>query len=227
MSTAIFGNPNGTTLTGTAGDDVLYADADDTILIGDAGNDTLYAKDNNATLNGGAGNDVIFGGAGVDRLEGGDGADKLIGGIGNDILVGGAGADRFVFSNPIQGIDQILDFNVAEDIIEIQLPLFIRESSGSVTSIVAVGDDPANNTFGKAGLTGNALLPAEQFHVGAGAADANDRFIYDSITGGLFFDVDGSGANPQLQLATLAPGLAFTNANISIVQPANVSVSIF
>ncbi|MGH8001113.1 MAG: calcium-binding protein [Brasilonema sp.] len=230
----LFGNPNGTTLTGSAGNDTLFADADDTILIGDAGNDTLFGKsattrleggdgndtlfagEKSATLIGGAGKDTIFGDSGADRLEGGDGDDLLSGGAGNDILVGGSGADRFIFSNPNQGIDQILDFNVTEDKIEIQLPVYIKESSGSGNTIVSIGDNSDNNAFGKAGLTSNTTLSADQFYIGEGAASASDRFIYNSTTGGLFFDVDGTGSSAQIQLATLSPELALTSSNIFI-----------
>lgn len=228
----LFGNPNGTTLTGSDGNDIFFADADDTVLIGNAGNDilfgkaatirleggdgndTLYGGEKSVTLIGGAGKDIIFGGSSADRLEGGDGDDLLFGGAGNDILVGGSGADRFIFSNPNQGIDQILDFNVVEDKIEIQLPAYIKQSSGSAIAIVTIGDDAANNAFGKAGLTPNTTLLADRFHIGAGAADAGDLFIYNSTTGGFFFDVDGTDPTAQIQLATLSPGLALTNSNI-------------
>jgi Ca2+-binding RTX toxin-like protein len=40
----------------------------------------------------------------------------------------------------------------------------------------------------------------DQFHLGASAADASDRFIYNSTTAGLFFDGDGIGAIAQVHL---------------------------
>ncbi|GAB1543420.1 hypothetical protein NUACC21_60940 [Scytonema sp. NUACC21] len=232
---AIFGNPNGTTLTGTAGNDSLFADADDTVLTGDAGNDTLFGdvatirieggdgndtvfgEDTSATLIGGAGQDIIFGGSSADRLEGGDGDDLLLGGGGNDILVGGLGADRFGFSNPNEGIDQILDFNVAEDKIEIQQPVInTQQLSVSGNAVVSIGNNVANNAFASAGLTPNAIISPDQFYIGAGAGDGSDRFIYNNMTGGFFFDIDGIGPSAQIQLATLSPGLALTNSNIVI-----------
>jgi Ca2+-binding RTX toxin-like protein len=60
-------------------------------------------------------------------------------------------------------------------------------------------------------------LTAAQFTIGAAAQDASDRFIYNSQTGALFFDLDGSGAAAQVQIATLSTGLAMTHQNIVVV----------
>lgn len=76
----------GTTLDGTAGDDVLLAGA---------GNDTL---------NGGLGRDVLVGGEGNDTLYGGGGNDLLIGGAGNDLLDGGAGIDTASYASAQAGV---------------------------------------------------------------------------------------------------------------------------
>jgi len=43
-----------------------------------------------------------------------------------------------------------------------------------------------------------------QFRVGAAAGDLDDRFIYNTGTGGLFFDPDGSNVAGQVQLAALS-----------------------
>ena len=75
------------TLTGTAGNDVLRAQADGDLLRGLAGDDTLLSGFNDTTLQGGAGADYLFtrvsdlsspsaGVRGV--LDGGAGADTLI-----------------------------------------------------------------------------------------------------------------------------------------------------
>jgi hypothetical protein len=68
-------------------------------------------------------------------------------------------------------------------------------------------------------FTGDAELPPSSpinldgFQLGLSATDGSDRFIYDNISG-LFFDADGTGLSAQVQLATLSPGLALTNANV-------------
>ncbi|RZI41391.1 calcium-binding protein [Herbaspirillum sp. HC18] len=62
-------------------------------LTGTSGNDTIYATVNADTINGGTGDDALFGRAGNDVLNGGNGADSLYGEDGNDVLDGGAGND--------------------------------------------------------------------------------------------------------------------------------------
>jgi len=52
-----------------------------------------------------------------------------------------------------------------------------------------------------------------RFVIGATAADASYRLIYNSANGQLFFDSDGTGAQAQVLIATLtgAPALAATD----------------
>jgi Ca2+-binding RTX toxin-like protein len=63
---------------------------------------------------------------------------------------------------------------------------------------------------------GARAATADEFHIGAAAADDSTRFIYNSTTGGLFFDRDGTGGIAQVQIATLSSGLAMTNADILV-----------
>ncbi|MBL1210079.1 hypothetical protein [Geminocystis sp. GBBB08] len=42
------------------------------------------------------------------------------------------------------------------------------------------------------------------------------RFIYNSSTGGLFFDSDGNGIIGAVQIATLSTGLTLTNTSIFV-----------
>ena len=60
-------------------------------------------------------------------------------------------------------------------------------------------------------------LSSNQFTLGAAATDALDRFIYNSSTGGLFFDVDGVGGLGQTQFALLSKGLNLTSNDFSII----------
>ncbi|EBW2250230.1 calcium-binding protein, partial [Salmonella enterica subsp. enterica serovar Enteritidis] len=62
-------------------------------------------------------------------------------------------------------------------------------------------------------------LSAAAFKVigAGGAVDASDRVIYDSGTGALFYDADGSGSGARQQIAWLASGLALTNAEFLVV----------
>jgi serralysin len=128
----------------------------------------------------------LSGGDGADLLYGGDGVDRVDGGAGADFLEGGNGADTYVFSSALGGgnIDTIAGFNVVDDTIELSTAIF--------TGI------------------GIGVLGSNAFVIGAAAGDADDRIIYDSATGALYYDADGDGGGAAVQFATLATGLALT-----------------
>jgi Ca2+-binding RTX toxin-like protein len=118
------------------------------------------------------------------------GADTLIGGTGGDTLTGGTGDDNFVFDTTPGGgnVDDITDFAVANDTISLDRAIF--------TGIVA-----------------NGTLAASAFRTGSTAVDGDDRIIYDSATGEVFYDADGVGGVAQILFATVDPGTALTNAD--------------
>ncbi len=126
-------------------------------------------------------------------LRGGAGGDTLTGGAGNDILTGRTGADNFRFNSPNEGVDQITDFLVVDDTIQVS----------------AAG-------FGGELIAGGAIAP-NQFVIGASAQHTSDRFIYNQQTGAMFFDKDGLGGTNQTQFATLSTGLALTNNDIFVL----------
>jgi hypothetical protein len=122
------GDRNSNILRGRGGDDVLLGKGCDDILKGDAGNDRLLGGDESDSLQGGRGEDELLGGNGKDeligngkgdRLDGGDQADILVGGSGADVLTGGSGGDRFVYLSPKDGVDEITDFNLKQDVIDL------------------------------------------------------------------------------------------------------------
>ena len=134
-------------------------------------------------LTGGGGANLLTGGAGADTLSGGTGDDTLSGGSGADRLTGGSGYDAFRFDIlPDAGADVITDFAVGVDKILLSKAVF-------------------------AGLAGAALGPlaAGLFWSGAGvtaAHDADDRLVYDTTTGTLYYDADGLGGAAAIALAT-------------------------
>lgn len=178
-------------------DNIILSNADDTIS-GYGGNDTISGRAGNDTLGGGRGNDTILGGAGIDALRGNAGNDKLNGGSGHDTLTGGAGADRFIFSIGSQVVeansDIIRDFSSQQgDKIALTLP-------ASLTSIFTTVLNPDGRTYGIA--SGN-------FYAASGAVaarDADDRLVYDTKTGNLYYDDDGTGAHEAVLLAQLGTG---------------------
>jgi Ca2+-binding RTX toxin-like protein len=178
---------------GNDGNDVIFGDAGNDGLLGGNGNDVMNGGDDNDAMFGGDGNDILTGDAGSDVLFGESSDDVLIGGLNQDILIGGVGADKFVFNDLAGDIDFIKDFTVADDTINVS----------------AAG-------FG-GGLMAGAAIETDQFIIGTAAVDSSDRFIYNSVNGGLFFDVDGVGGTAQVQFAQLLPGLALTNNDIFVV----------
>ncbi len=156
------------------------------------GNDTLDGLGGNDILDGRAGNDILIGGFGNDRLIGGTGDDIIRGRYGIDTMTGGDGNDSFVFDTPDFGPDRITDFNVAYDRISLDSAVF--------TAIPASGP-----------------LSSAAFRIGTAAQDADDRFIYNSVSGSLFYDSNGNAAGGQIRIATLQAGLALTSNNFEII----------
>jgi len=126
------GNRNDT-LTG----DTVRVETEDT-LRGGNGNDTLAGLGGSDHLYGGKGQDILDGGAGIDWLDGEQGNDLLKGGAGNDFLTGGQGNDTFQFGHA-SGTDQITDFKVGSDHIQLLDGLTLATTSGVVSDVNADG----------------------------------------------------------------------------------------
>jgi Ca2+-binding RTX toxin-like protein len=143
---------------------------------------------------------VMVGNSGANALTGTAFADTIDGGLGNDVLTGGAGNDTFLFTTMTTGTrnrDTITDFQAGQDRLQ----------------------------FSKAAYTGIAggpgTLSAVQFWSGAGvvaAHDADDRFIYNTTTGVLYYDPDGTGTLAASQVAilgtTVHPALNYTDIQV-------------
>ena len=152
----------------------------------------------NEFIDGGAGNDVLSGGAGNDYLAGGTGNDTLIGGLGNDVLTGGEGSDVFVFAGVTTAsvswgnqVDRITDFRPLSN---------INNGDPAPSDTIHL----SRGIFRALGALGT--LKEEAFYAADGATaghDADDRVIYNTTTGALYYDADGSGSTAAIQLATL------------------------
>lgn len=148
-------------------------------------------------LRGGNSSDALFGGDGDDQLAGGGGSDLLAGGLGNDALNGGAGDDSFLFDsalNPKTNVDHITRFKVDDDVIQLD-----------------------NAVFAKLLKTGT--LGAGLFHESATgkAHDKTDRVIYETDTGKIVYDSNGSKAGGAVLFAIVDKGLDLSAANFEIV----------
>lgn len=192
----IEGNDGANTLVGAAGDDRLaghggadhlaggagldiadYFNAASRVVVnlaqpgqnfGDAAGDTYSSIE---VVNGSLYRDALTGDAGKNILIGFAGNDTLNGGLGRDTLSGGLDADTFVFDTaPAPGnVDLVTGFNAAED-------SFRLENS----ALLGIGSGPR-------------LASAAFKDLAQGGVDADDRIIFNSATGDLFWDRDGSG----------------------------------
>lgn len=88
--------PQGCTIVGSPGPDVLSGTAGPDVFCGLEGNDVIRGRGGADTAFGGAGRDRLYGGRGRDLLRGARGRDLLKGGPGRDTCRGGPGRDRIV-----------------------------------------------------------------------------------------------------------------------------------
>lgn len=211
----LIGNDGANVLDGGPGADVLNGGlGDDTYIVdnrGDSivepkmggGTDTVAAEVSftlsklleNLVLTGeanldGAGNKLansLVGNAGDNELNGGKGNDRLAGGLGSDTLIGSKGLDVFVFDTALGAgnVDTLSGFSARDDTIQLSLSVFDS-------------------------LAGTGILSSSEFFIGSAAQDAGDRILYDSGSGGLYYDADGSGSGVAVQFAALGSGLALT-----------------
>ena len=120
-------------------------------------------------------------------LDGRAGDDRLVGGPGLDSLTGGLGNDTFVFDQALVAgnVAAVVDFSPGNDRISLAVSIF--------------------TAAGPAGA-----LDPDAFFAGAAAQDAEDRILYDSASGNLMYDSDGTGAQAATTFAVLDPGLALS-----------------
>ncbi|MGC2855349.1 glycoside hydrolase family 113 [Novispirillum sp. DQ9] len=215
-------------LRGGRRDEVLVGYRGNDVLVGGAGHDLLNGGRGRDTMNGGAGRDMasylgveevtvdlgrvgwqntgaggwdrlvgiedlagglladhlagddranrLYGNEGSDTLTGRGGRDTLYGEGGNDTLTGGAGADIFVLDNPGGGRDVILDFQSGVD----RLAL----------SGLQYGLRPG-------------MLNGQRLAFGTAAPRPGTRLVYDTASGRLSYDADGSGSGAAVAIAVL------------------------
>jgi phospholipase/lecithinase/hemolysin len=126
-------------------------------------------------------------------IVGNAGSNVIDGKGGTDSMWGLTGKDDFLFSSALGpgNVDHIWDYNVRDDSIWLDDAVFTGLSLGQL----------ANGAFAK----------------GAAATQADDRIIYDSATGNLYFDPDGVGGLDEIHFATLAAGLKMTASDFFVV----------
>jgi Ca2+-binding RTX toxin-like protein len=192
------------TMNGSLGDDTYRVDNAGDVVIETAGNGANDRVNTSVSYALGATSEIerfqttsvngtdaidLTGSSAAQTIFGNAGDNRIDGKDGSDTLRGFGGEDSFVFSRAlgITNIDTIEDFNVAADTIELDSDIFTGLAAGAI----------AANQF-----TANA----------AGAAlNANHRIIYETDSGNLIFDADGSGAGAGQVFATVSLALALTS----------------
>ncbi|CCH50103.1 calcium-binding protein [Pseudodesulfovibrio piezophilus] len=152
---ALWGNVGNDTLNGGTGHDTLIGGNGEDVLSGGDGNDRLYGGHDNDILYGGSGNDTIYGGDGNDRAYLGDGDDRYNSGTGyHDEVTLGDGADTIVINstNVTDGwndsLVHVLDFNAAEDTIQLNGYDILHVDSGTDYTALFIGTDASHqNTW--------------------------------------------------------------------------------
>ena len=208
---ALDGGVGADSMRGLAGSDSYRVDnAGDVVdesASGSTGTDLVYASISvnlaNTTQFKGAVEDVTLTGSAfsatgnqlANKITGTAGGNSLSGGLGNDTLTGGGGADSFRFDTALNSntnLDRITDFAIDDR--------FVLENA-IFTQLTATGTLAVN-------LFKNTAL---------GAIDADDRIIYNSTTGVVLYDSNGSASGGAFQFAVIGAGLALTNQDFFIV----------
>jgi Ca2+-binding RTX toxin-like protein len=143
---------------------------------------------------------TLLGNAAVNTLRGQDGNDTLDGAGGNDTLIGGAGSDTFRFTTAAGtgNSDTVADFDGATDSIVLSRSVF--------TGFAATGSIASDQFRAEAVLTSTA--------------SGNERLLFETSTGLLYYDADGDGAVAAVLLAQIGTPIGaspLTAADIVIV----------
>ncbi|WP_422036490.1 beta strand repeat-containing protein [Reyranella sp.] len=162
------------------------------INTGDATGDTYVSVEN---LAGTFWNDTLIGTSGNNVIDGVNGTDVFNGRGGMDTLIGSGGGDTFVFDSVIGAgnLATISGFVHGQDHFNLDNAIFTQ-------------------------LGAEGALGAGAFVNGAAALDANDRIIFNTATGNVSYDADGSGAGAAVVFATMQNlGVALDHTDFMIV----------
>jgi len=164
-----------------------------TYVLGENVEEAILVSSIAVNVSGNALDNRLTGNLAANKLLGGAGADTLAGGLGVDYLTGGDGNDMFVMNTRGGGtnIDRIADFVHLADVIALESLIF--------------------DTLGATGA-----LAAGAFRTGSAAVDGDDRVIYNTQSGALYFDADGSGSGSAVLFAILT-GLPTLSADDFLV----------
>lgn len=140
--------------------------------------------------------EAVIGGKAGDTLIGNDYANALYGNLGQDTLTGNGGEDFFVFDTALgaKNADTITDFTIGEDKL--------------------VFDNARLAMLGPDGALADAAFAANST---GKAEDLYTHLIYNTATGELYYDLDGSEDIPRKLVAKLEAGLNLSAADVLVI----------
>ena len=175
-------------------DDGIHPSAAGYQVIGNAWYDALVEQD---TL---TGITHLQGTEFSDRLTGNDEANILFGNGGADTLSGGQGADSFVYESFDSEIDTITDFGLGDRLVisasGFDDDLIIDSSLTEIDSTAGVWFSSTTNSC---------------------SIGTSPSFFYETETGILSFDLDGTGASAAVEIAVLPNMPTFSSEQFAIV----------
>ncbi len=183
----IEGTENADSLTGTDGDDLIYA---------------LGGAD---TINGGTGDDVVYGGDGRDVIGGGSVSDQLIGGMQDDTYVVHS-ADTIITELPGGGTRDIVESDVSLVMpVNVERLVLIGDAN-----IDATGTDAYDRLTGNSGDNVILGLGGQDVIMGGDGNDIIDGGAdNDTLDGGNGIDTVSYENDPSTVVVSLALGLAY------------------
>jgi len=140
--------------------------------------------------------EAAVGGRGADAIVGNDYANALYGNSGTDTLTGNGGQDFFIFDTKASAAnaDLITDFEIGIDTIALNNKVF--------------------RTVGRDGALAETAFVANLTGV---AEDKRDRLIYDTDSGSLFYDANGTNKGGRALLVTIDDGLALDASHFLVI----------
>jgi hypothetical protein len=232
----LYGLAGNDTLFGGAGNDAMHGDAGADIMFGGAGNDDYYVDDVNDVISettvpgvDDGGNDRVYstvsytlspflerlvllespaaisatGNAQVNSIVGNSNANIINGGGGKDTLTGGLGADTFVLG-PANAANTVT------------ITDFAAEDKFGITANdygLSQGNGLVNNGSGALVLDPSWFATVTGTH---GTAAGHGQFLYNTTTGLVMWEPDGSGAVAGIALAKLQAGAVVSAGNFAI-----------
>lgn len=197
------GGQSGDTMFGGEGNDTYLIDSASDFVLELAGEGVdIFKSSVSCTLRANVENLNLVGNANIrgignpldNRINGNSGNNVIEGAQGNDKLKGFGGNDAFLFDSALRpgNVDRVLSFSPADDVIRLDNVVFT-------------------------GLPVGGLAGAKFKDIASGPVDPSDRILYNSDSGAVYFDANGSGPGARKLFAVIENDPVLTAADFFVV----------